>query len=125
MTDEEHTRILTINSGSSSLKFALYHMGRSERLMLTGSVERIGLRAGLFQIKDAEGDVLIEQHLDLPDHDAALKALFEWLQSYAPGRDLHAVGHRIVHGGPSYRQPHLITSSSKPSATRDQSHTGR
>jgi acetate kinase len=110
MTDEEHTRILTINSGSSSLKFALYHMGRSERLMLTGSVERIGLRAGLFQIKDAEGDVLIEQHLDLPDHDAALKALFEWLQSYAPGRDLHAVGHRIVHGGPSYRQPHLITS---------------
>jgi acetate kinase len=110
VTDGQDTRILTINSGSSSLKVALYHMGRSERLMLTGRVERIGLRAGLFQTRDAEGEVLIEQNLELPDHDAALKVLFNWLQSYAPGRDLHAVGHRVVHGGPSYSQPHLITS---------------
>jgi acetate kinase len=102
-------RILTINSGSSSLKLALYHMEQAETPALSGSLERIGLRTGLFHVKDAAGETLVERHLDLPDHDAALKALFEWLQDYAPGQDLDAVGHRVVHGGPNYRKPEVIT----------------
>jgi acetate kinase len=109
MGDGRFLRILTINSGSSSLKVAMYHMGRSETLMLSGSIERIGLRASLFHIQDADGETLIQEHLDLPDHDAALKTLFEWLQGHAPGQDLEAVGHRVVHGGAQYNQPHLIT----------------
>ena len=104
-------RILTINSGSSSLKLSLYHMaGTSETLVLSGDIERIGLRAGLFHVKDVNGDTLVHRHLDLPDHDTALGVLFEWLANYAPGQDLCAVGHRMVHGGPKYNQPHLITS---------------
>lgn len=109
MGDGQFLRILTINSGSSSLKVAMYHMGRSETLVLSGSIERIGLRASLFHIQDADGETLIQEHLDLPDHDAALKTLFEWLQGHAPGQDLDAVGHRVVHGGAQYNQPHLIT----------------
>jgi acetate kinase len=109
MGDGQFLRILTINSGSSSLKVAMYHMGRSETLVLSGSIERIGLRASLFHIQDADGETLIQDHLDLPDHDAALNMLFEWLQGHAPGQDLDAVGHRVVHGGAQYNQPHLIT----------------
>jgi acetate kinase len=109
MGDGQFLRILTINSGSSSLKVAMYHMGQAETLVLSGSIERIGLRASLFHIQDAGGETLIQDHLDLPDHDAALNMLFEWLQGHAPGQDLDAVGHRVVHGGAQYNQPHLIT----------------
>jgi acetate kinase len=109
MVDTGLVRILTINSGSSSVKFALYHMGQAETLVLSGSIERIGLHASLFHIRDAAGETLLEEHLDLPNHAAALKTLFEWLQGYAPGQDLDAVGHRVVHGGPEYNQPQWIT----------------
>ena len=61
-------RILTINSGSSSVKVSLYEMGETEGLMLSGSMERIGLRAGLFRIKDSSDKPLIDEHADLPDH---------------------------------------------------------
>jgi acetate kinase len=105
----DSTRILTINSGSSSLKLALFHVGQSETLVLSGGVERIGLRASRFYVKNADNETLADQHSDLPDHDSALNTMFEWLQDYAPGQDLDAVGHRIVHGGPDYTQPHLVT----------------
>lgn len=107
--EKQFFRILTINSGSSSLKFALYHMGQSEDLAFTGSMERIGLRTGLFHVTDANMETLIEEYLDFPDHDAALKRLFEWLKLHSPDQELDAVGHRIVHGGIRYSQPHLIT----------------
>jgi acetate kinase len=109
MSGKEYLRILTINSGSSSLKVAVYHMGQDERRVLSGSIERIGLRASLFDIKDAQDKTIIEEHRDLPDHDAALKTFFEWLQNQASGQDLDAVGHRVVHGGPKHRRPQLIT----------------
>lgn len=102
-------RILTINSGSSSVKFGLYDMGGTERLVLSGSIQRIGLRAGGFRIADSRGKSLVDEHTELPDHQTALKRLFEWLEDHEPGQSLDAVGHRIVHGGPKYNQPHRIT----------------
>lgn len=95
--------ILTINSGSSSLKFSLYDMGRSEAPLLSGEFDRIGLRNGVFHAKDRRQDV------DLPDHGAALQMLFAWLASHGPGAELDAVGHRLVYGGPEYDKPQLIT----------------
>lgn len=109
MAPEHPYRILTINSGSSSLKFSLYSMGQTEDLLLSGSLERIGLSGGFFRAREANGQSLIDQHLDLPDHKVALKTLFEWLQKYAPGQKLDAVGHRVVHGGSRFSQPHLVT----------------
>jgi acetate kinase len=53
---------------------------------------------------------LIEDCRDLADHDAALKALLDWLQDRFPDQSLDAVGHRIVHGGVKYNQPQLIDS---------------
>jgi acetate kinase len=102
-------RILTINSGSSSVKVGLYEMGQAERPVLSGSLERIGLRAGLFRIEDSDHKPLVDEHPDLPDHQAALQRLFGWLERYEPGQSLDAVGHRVVHGGPEYNQPQRLT----------------
>ncbi len=102
-------RILTINSGSSSLKSALYEMGQAETLVVSGAMERIGLRAGHFVMRDAAGKTLVSDDAELPDHDAALKTLLKWLEGAYPDQKLSAVGHRVVHGGPEYREPHRIT----------------
>ena len=102
--------VLVINGGSSSLKFALYRMGQGETLLLSGVAERIGLRGGRFLARDAAGQSLLEEHDDLPDHDAALKKLLDWLHSRADGRP-EMIGHRVVHGGPNYREPQLISAA--------------
>lgn len=81
MADQHLSRILTINSGSSSIKSSLYHIGKTERLVLLGKIERIGLSPGSFFIKGAEGETLVDQKIDLHDHDAALKVFLGWLQN--------------------------------------------
>jgi acetate kinase len=102
-------RILTINSGSSSIKLGLYNMGKREQLLLSGSLQRIGLPGGIFQIIDANKKTILEKHIELPDHETSLKVLFDWLQHYAPETNLDAVSHRVVHGGEKYSTPHCIT----------------
>jgi acetate kinase len=101
--------VLTINSGSSSIKFSLYTLGEIERLVLKGELGRIGVSQGFFQAKDYEGHQLTAQELDLPDHGASFKTLFAWLQGHEIGRDLHGVGHRLVHGGPAHVKPQLVS----------------
>jgi acetate kinase len=101
--------ILTINSGSSSIKLGLYEMEKAENLILSGSLTRIGLEAGGFVVEDAEGKTLHDQPADLPDHEAALKVMFGWLEKQGAGESLHAVGHRVVQGGQKYSAPHRIT----------------
>ncbi len=102
-------RILTINSGSSSIKFSVYDVGPAERLVLVGSLDRIGLPDGRFHATGAPGQTLIERQLALPDHRAALEALFAWLQGHLRERPPDAVGHRIVHGGARHNRPERIT----------------
>jgi acetate kinase len=109
MAPDSH--ILTINCGSSSIKFSLYVLGETERLVLEGELARIGLSQGLFQAKDQEGHQLTAQKLDLPDHGAAFKTLFAWLEGHEIGKELHGVGHRLVHGGPAHVKPQLVSSA--------------
>jgi acetate kinase len=106
---ESDSHILTINSGSSSIKFSLYVLGETERLVLRGELGRIGVSQGFLQAKDQAGNQLTAQELDLPDHVAALKTLFDWLQSHEAGKGLEAVGHRLVHGGPAHIKPQLVS----------------
>ena len=105
----QDSHILTINSGSSSIKFSLYVLGATESLILEGELSRIGVPPGFFQAQDHEGKQLIAQESDLPDHDAAWKTLFNWLKGHEIGQDLHAVGHRLVHGGTAHVQPQLVS----------------
>ncbi|MFQ5787822.1 MAG: acetate/propionate family kinase [Thermodesulfobacteriota bacterium] len=102
-------RILTINSGSSSIKFSLYHMGKSETLSLSGIIERIGLKPTIFKINDVEGQTMLEDNQYLRNHNVAFKTLFDWLKRNSPDQEIDAVGHRIVHGGTKFRRPHNIT----------------
>lgn len=88
--------VLTINSGSSSVKFSVYSQG--ERLALSGRLERVGLPKGSFSAHDGSGAELARRALPLPDHDAAFTELFDWLGSRPEGASLAAIGHRVVHG---------------------------
>jgi acetate kinase len=101
--------ILTINGGSSSIKFALFESGDSLQRMLEGEIERIGLPEATLQVKGLNPADNISQLIAASDHTLAVGALMDWLEGHC-GRDaLTAVGHRVVHGGPAYSQPQRIT----------------
>ena len=102
-------RILTINGGSSSIKFALFEAGDSLRRILEGGIERIGLPEATLRVKGVNQAATFSRLVTAPDHTAAVGALMDWIEERS-GRDvLTAVGHRVVHGGPKYSQPQRIT----------------
>jgi acetate kinase len=104
--------ILTINVGSSSLKFALYRMGRTAtevHPMLSGKLERIGASGGRFVAHDDRHVDLVDRQVELPNYEAALKTMLDWLKSIPQGQELSVAGHRVVHGGSRYSQPQLVT----------------
>ena len=101
------SNILTINSGSSSIKFALYRMGRDEKVVFSGSVEGIGAGTGVFRVTDGAGKSLVDNSLNMANHNVALGEITGWLKTKAD--PFEAVGHRLVHGGSQFSQTHLIT----------------
>ena len=97
--------ILCMNSGSSSLKFALYQLGDEEETLLAeGAVERIGLQDGHLWIRGARKEPLADVHSDFPEHKAAVQATFTALNELSLPQPV-AVGHRLVHGGPDHASP--------------------
>lgn len=102
-------RVLTINTGSSSLKAGLYHFSPQARLQFTAQVDRIGVAGSRLRVTDAHGTDVLDQTDDLPTHAAAVHALFTSLHGQGAGQSLDAVGHRVVYGGSRYREPHIIT----------------
>src|ERR1035438_388015 len=102
-------RILTINGGSSSIKFAVFEAGESLRRILEGAIERIGLPEATLRVKGLNQADNFSRLVTAPDHTAAVGALMDWIEDRG-GRDaLTAVGHRVVQGGPKYSQPQRIT----------------
>jgi acetate kinase len=104
--------ILTLNAGSSSVKFAVFQARYSEpELMAKGQVERIGI-APHFLAKDAKGCLLAESYWEPvgggAGHTLAFRQIWHWLREVIEGKRLVAVGHRVVHGGEQYAQPVLI-----------------
>jgi acetate kinase len=106
----ERYPILCLNSGSSSLKFALYKLGdREEVLLAEGSVERIGMKGGHLWIRNAEKEVLTNLYSDFTEHKTAVKATFTALDKLSLPYP-SAVGHRLVYGGPNYTNPVEVNS---------------
>jgi acetate kinase len=102
-------RILTINGGSSSIKFALFEAGDTLRRILDGGIERIGLPEAIFRVKGSGQADNFSRSIKAPDHKVAVGVLMDWIEQ-SSGRDaLTAVGHRVVHGGPKYYKPQRIT----------------
>ena len=102
-------RILTINGGSSSIRFALFKAGAPLRRILEGKVERIGLPEATLRVKGLSTADNFSRPLAAPDHTAAVDALMDWIEERLGRVTLTAVGHRVVHGGPKYSEPQLIT----------------
>jgi acetate kinase len=102
-------RILTINGGSSSIKFALFEAGDPLRRILEGGIERIGLPEASFLVKALNPADNVSRLVAAPDHTKAVGALMDWIEERREHDALTAVGHRVVHGGPKYSRPQRIT----------------
>lgn len=101
--------ILTINGGSSSIKFALFESGVSLKRVLEGSIERIGLPDASLRVKSLNPADSISRSVKAPDHTVAVEVLMDWIEERGDHDVLTAVGHRVVHGGPTYSEPQLMT----------------
>ena len=98
--------VLTINGGSSSIKFALYQTGDNMQQNLAGKIDRIGSTGASLTFKDMswQGDLGIE----VADHSSAANFLIDWLEQHVGFTHVMAVGHRVVHGMQHF-QPELVS----------------
>ncbi len=101
--------ILTINGGSSSIKFALFEACESLRRVLAGGIERIGLPEPTFRVKGSDEADKFSRSVTAPDHMAAVSILMDWIEERIGHDALAAVGHRVVHGGLKYSRPQRVT----------------
>jgi acetate kinase len=101
-------RILTINGGSSSIKFALYQTGEPPERKLYGKVDRIGLPGANLTFSDPTGKQQDSLGIAVSDHTSAVNFLMGWLQEQDGFASVRAVGHRVVHGM-KHTAPELVT----------------
>lgn len=92
-----HT-ILTINGGSSSIKFALYQLEASLEKILHGKVDRIGLSGANLSFNDLAGGRHGQESFQASDPRSAANSLIDWIEGQDGFASLKAVGHRVVHG---------------------------
>lgn len=96
------SKVIAVNSGSSSLKFQLFQMPE-EKVLTSGVAERIGQKMGIFTI-NVNGEK-ITTDVEIPDHKKAVDLLLEALVKYGIVKELNEIkgaGHRIVQGGSYY-----------------------
>jgi acetate kinase len=101
--------ILTVNAGSSSIKFALFRPGTAPERLLRGKIERVGLPDAFLEVHGDRSLRHFRKTVTATDHVAAISVLMDWLEEKTGLAPLGAVGHRIVHGGPKYRGPVRIS----------------
>jgi len=95
--------ILAINSGSSSLRFALFEVGESLPPILIGKFDRIGFPDAKLSFTDVLANKSDERMVDALDHVACVPLLVELLEKKTGLDSVSTIGHRVVHGGPRYR----------------------
>jgi acetate kinase len=103
--------LLTINGGSSSLKFALFHLGAGappERFG-SGRIERIGLPDARASVSGPSVPALENVTVSAPNLPAAVGWLIDWLEEHIGGAAIAAIVHRVVHGGTHHVRPERIT----------------
>ncbi|MEO9780604.1 MAG: acetate/propionate family kinase [Sedimentitalea sp.] len=95
--------ILTLNAGSSSLKFGLYRAASEPEILQSGQVENIGPVARL-SLHDGT-----KREIGPADHAVAVRAILTALEGDLKGHQVEGVGHRIVHGGKAFGAPVELT----------------
>ena len=101
--------ILTINGGSSSIKFALFRNVDAPVPVTRGMVDRIGLPNSEMLVIDATTQQPSRRTVHAPDHRTCVGFITEWLEQQIGKGRLRAVGHRVVHGGKTYSGPARVT----------------
>jgi acetate kinase len=94
--------LLTLNAGSSSIKFGLYEAAPEPAERMRGQIDRLGPEARL--VLDGMATAV-----SAPDHAAGLDAILDALGPHLAGRRIAGVGHRVVHGGPEIDGPRALT----------------
>ena len=105
-------KILVLNCGSSSIKYALYNMDTKE-VMTSGGAERVGLDGAFVKVKLANGEKKQIMH-DISEHTEGVKFIFSLLTDPEIGvikdlKEIDAVGHRMVHGGEKFNKSVVLT----------------
>ena len=105
-------KILVLNCGSSSIKYALYNMD-DKSVMTSGGAERVGLDGAFVKVKLPGGEKKQIMH-DIPEHTEGVKFIFSLLTDPEIGvikdlKEIDAVGHRMVHGGEKFNKSVLLT----------------
>ena len=100
-------KILVLNCGSSSIKYALYNMD-DKSVMTSGGAERVGLDGAFVKVKMPDGTKKKVMH-DIPEHTEGVKFIFSLLTDPEIGvikslDEIGAVGHRMVHGGEKFNK---------------------
>jgi acetate kinase len=102
-------RIVTINGGSSSIKFALFECGSPLKKILEGEIARIGLQQSVLRMNGRDPADNFSRPVTAPDYRTAAAMLIDIIEARCGHQQLAAVGHRVVHGGPNYSRPMQIT----------------
>ena len=106
--------ILTINAGSSSIKFALFQLAHpiSPVAVVSGQIDGIGTDVTRMVAKNEAGERITDQMLtgEKVSHAQAFDALLKWFTASHADWEIVAVGHRVVHGGDLYSQPTVVDS---------------
>jgi len=104
--------ILTINAGSSSIKFALFPLAHpiSPEAEVSGQIDGIGTSATKLVARNRAGKRITDQLIagDAVSHTQALDAMLKWFLATYTGWQIVSVGHRVVHGGDLYSQPTVV-----------------
>jgi acetate kinase len=102
------SNILTINGGSSSIRFAIFEASQPPRRLLQGKMERVGSAGAGLSVDHGDGRPPTRIKIDFPEHGTTGGFLLDWLQSQPLFKTLAGVGHRVVHGM-LHTQPERVT----------------
>ncbi|MDP2137412.1 MAG: acetate/propionate family kinase [Candidatus Didemnitutus sp.] len=90
--------VLTINGGSSTIRFAVYEAGATLRPRLAGKIDRVGLSGTSLLLNDPAGKARGVRRLAVAGHGAPVDFFLDWLEAQPVFAAVKAVGHRVVHG---------------------------
>lgn len=101
--------ILTINGGSSSIKFALFEKNDAFPVIFRGAIENIGKPNGVFWATYTDGTGDFKKNIKSPDISSSVQIFCDWIRTQIHGDTIVSVGYRVIHGGMKYSTPTVIT----------------
>lgn len=107
--DRHASALLTVNAGSSSVKWALFRVATPPVRTESGHIERIGLSDGLVTVTDSATGRQERRVAQVPSHADAARLLIAHLTESGRGAGIRAIGHRVVHGGNRYADPEVVS----------------